>query len=471
MKILKITFFTLFIITLLISCKKEFSLENVNIVTPGGTWEFQEGATHYSGNVDSSFIDGTGATKSLSIEGKSLSGAEEFLITLYATDSFTVGSYSTSISQAVFEYSTIPKTIFEGNFLTGEFTVNITSISNNTVTGTFSGQVADSTGGLIQITLGKFESTIDLSNNGSGNGTTTAIGTLGAAADTCTPITLAGTFTQGIALSASTNTVQVQVNVTAPGTFIIATNTINGVSFFKNGIFTGTGMQTVILEGTGIPVNAGIQDFTVTFGGNNCTFFITFLPGTLTDYFPTTINSTWAYGYQGDPNPADSFLTTVLPNAYTFGGKDYTAFSEDDIPPSGNNDTFFYRKSGGDYFQYFDLANYFTLDGSVAGEYVFLKDNVVAGTTFKSQDFTASVAGIPITIYIQGTITEKGVSETIGAETFNDVIKVSYEYFDSTSPGTPSVTEEKWFAKGIGLIYYNSDFYGGVVQIGRHAVL
>jgi hypothetical protein len=471
MKILKLTFYTLFITLFLNSCKKEYSLENINLIAPGGTWEFKEGATQYSGNVDSSFITEAGTTQTLTIVGKSSNGGETFSITLTSASGFSIGSYNASESAAVFEYSTTaPKTIFEGNFLTGdEFTVNITSLAENKITGTFSGQVLDSTGAPKQITLGSFESTIDLSNNNGGG--STAVGTLGVSANVCTPITLGGTFTQGIALT-GTNTVQVEVNVTTPGTFNISTNLVNGVNFSKSGNFTATGVQEVILVGSGTPINEGAQDFTVTFGTSNCTFSISFLPGTppVQDYFPTTANSNWAYGFVGDTDPADSLLTTALSGVYTFAGNDYTAFSEDDIPPTGAADLFYYRKSGGDYFQYFDLSDYFTLDGPMVGEYIFLKDNVAQGTTFKSADFTGSISGIPISVYIQTTIKEKGVSATVGGEVFDDVIKVTYDYFESSTPGTPAVTEEKWFAKGVGLIYYISDFYGGSLQIGRHTV-
>ena len=91
---------------------------------------------------------------------------------------------------------------------------------------------------------------------------------------------------------------RVQVNVTTPGTFIIATNSVNGVNFFKAGTFTTTGVQNVILQGNGTPQNQGVQYFTVTYGTSNCTFQVTFLPGTVPtgDYFPTTIGSNWAYG-------------------------------------------------------------------------------------------------------------------------------------------------------------------------------
>jgi len=474
MKILKIVFFTFSIIAFSSSCKKEFSLENANIIVPGGTWEFQESGTQYSGNVDSSFIQGTG-TKSLTITGKSSGGGEELLITLFATDSFKVGSYKASVSEAEFEYFTSAKTIFEGDFLTGEFTIDITSLSNNTITGTFSGDVEDSTGTIKQITIGKFTSTIDLSKNVSdGTGAGTAQGTLGVSAGACTPVTLAGTFTQGIALSAS-NTVQVQVNVTTPGTYIVATNTVNGVSFSKSGTFTSTGVQSITLDGSGTAVSAGAQNFTVTFGSSNCTFSITFLPGVppVVDYFPMTTNSNWAYGYQGDPLPEDSFLTTALPNMYSFGGKNYTAFAEDDIPPSGFPDTFYYRKSGGDYFEYFDLSNYFSdVDNPVVGEYIFLKDNVPAGTTFNSPDFAGTASGVAFSIYIQVTITAKAVAATVGSQTFPDVIKVTYKYLPTGSPPgtTPLLTEEKWFAKGVGLIYYDSEVFAAISEIGRYTV-
>ncbi len=118
------------------------------------------------------------------------------------------------------------------------------------------------------------------------------------------------------------------------------------------------------------------------------------------------------------------------------------ALDADALPPSGFPDTSYFRKSGSDYFEYMDPSNIFPFDDSNPQEYIFLKDNVAAGTTFQSPNFTGTVLGIPATAYIKMTIIEKGVAATVGTLNFSDVIKVKYEYFISTIPGT--VTEERW---------------------------
>jgi len=467
MKILKISLLLSLVIAFFSSCQKEYSLEEGN-PNAGGTWQFEQNSVKYNGNIDSASIKNFGGTKVLTLVGKSLDGQQEFLMELFATDSFKIGSYTSSSSQSQFNYSTSAKTIFNQDFLGGSFTVNIVSLSNNSIVGTFSGQVVDSTGNITQITLGTFISAINLSNNG-GTGGSTAAGTLGATAGACTPATLAGTYVQGKIFNDS-NTVQIQVNVTTPGTYSIATTPNNGVTFSNAGTFAAIGLQNIILKGTGTPVDSGAQNFTVTFGTSTCTFSITFLPGVLPtlDYFPTTVSSTWAYGLEGGTT-ADSSLTTVLPNAYSFGSNQYVGFANDDIPPSGFPDTAYYRKASGDYFQYIDLANYFQFDNPVTGEFIFLKDNVAAGTSFQSQNFTGTVGGVPITGYVQVTITETGVAATVGSLNFPDVIKVTYSYFYSLTPGVPVASEEKWFAKGIGMVYYN-DIFGDVFNIGRYTV-
>ncbi len=468
MKILKIIFFAALVIAFFSSCQKEYSVE-VGGGNSSGTWEFQESTVQYKGNIDSAVIEDIGGgIKILKLAGKELTGQPNFSIRLFAIDSFVVGSYRASIAESEFKYFTLVKTIFEADFLNGEFIVSITSLSNNRIEGTFAGQAVDSSGSATQITLGKFSSSIDLSNNGGGGGGTTAVGTLGAVAGTCTPVSVEGDYIQGTSLSAS-NTAQVEVNITTIGTYTITTNIVNGVSFSATGTFSVTGMQNVILNGAGTPVNAGNHSFTVTFGASTCIFPVTFLPGTPvnTNYFPTTTNSSWAYGLQGGSS-TDSVLVTVLPITPTFNGNVYAALSADAIPPSSTRDTSYFRKSGSDYFEYIDPSNIFLFDNSTPEEYIFLKDNVDAGTTFQSPDFTGTISGFPATAYIRMTIIEKGVSVTIGTLTFNDVIKVKYEYFLSIVPGT-AATEERWFAPDVGLIHDNIDDKD-IFNIGRYTV-
>ena len=72
------------------------------------------------------------------------------------------------------------------------------------------------------------------------------------------------------------NYVTLEANVSATGSWSITTNTVNGYSFSGNGVFTTTGTAQVILHGTGTPVLAQTDHFTVTgnVNGGSCTFDI-----------------------------------------------------------------------------------------------------------------------------------------------------------------------------------------------------
>lgn len=91
----------------------------------------------------------------------------------------------------------------------------------------------------------------------------------------CTGIIVSGSFTAGTAVT-SANTATISVNVDSIGSYIISTNTINGVSFSGSGDFTNTGPQTITLIASGTPKTAGTFNFTP--GANSCTFSITVAP-------------------------------------------------------------------------------------------------------------------------------------------------------------------------------------------------
>ncbi len=578
MKTLKIYAFFLLLASSFFSCQKEFSLEGV--VTSAGTWQFNDSTKLYTGNMDSAYIETTGTTKKMNLIGRTADGTQNFLLHLYATDSFTVGTYKASLFQSDFQYFTQAKSLYNADQFIGEFIVTITAIGNNSVTGTFSGKAEDSTSTLKQLTLGQFTSRINLSTNGTGGGGGgTASGTLGASAGVCTPVSPSGVFTQGVPLT-STNTVAVSVTVTTPGTYTISTNTVNGVSFSKTGTFTATGLQTVILngsgtpvnsgnqnfivsfgsstcnftlnftagaapaagtlggspgsctpvtpagtytqgvalsatntvsvqvnvttvgaytistatvngvnfsstgtfttagvqnvilKGTGIPTNSGSQNFAVTFGTSVCNFSITFSPGTVIgDYFPTTVNSFWNYGLQGG-TPSDTLRVNVIPYILNAGGNSYSTFKTNNTPP----DSLYYRKPGGDYLEYFNTQAFFGFDAPGTPpnvEYIFLKDNVAQGTTWVSPNITGLSGGVSYTIFFKMTLFEKAITPTTsGSVTSSDVLKVRYEYFVTIAPSTPFFTEERWFAKGIGLIYnsFNDGTNTDIYHVGRYQV-
>jgi hypothetical protein len=106
---------------------------------------------------------------------------------------------------------------------------------------------------------------------------TTSVFTLGGAPSNCTTAIVGGTYTVGSVLSSS-NTVQVQVNVSTLGSYTISTNIVNGMSFSKTGTFTSTGTQTVTLIASGTPNTAGANNFTIS-GASGCSFAVNVLSG------------------------------------------------------------------------------------------------------------------------------------------------------------------------------------------------
>lgn len=293
---------------------------------------------------------------------------------------------------------------------------------------------------------------------------TAATGTLGGGGGSCTPFTIAGTYQQGVLLTTS-NTIQIQVSVTVPGNYNITTDTVNNVSFSNSGTFTSTGVQIITLTGSGTPLNAGAQNFAVTFGASTCNFSITFLPAAppIGDYFPLTLNSNWTYSLVGG-TAADSVHSAVISYSPTFSSNTYKTIAAYDVPPAAAFDSLYYRKpGGGDYYQYADYSNYISFDAPVSGEFIFLKDNVANGTTWSSPTVSGTIGGLPVTAFIKMTILAKAVPVTIGLFNFPDVIKVKYEYFVSGIPIAVE-TDERWFAKNVGEIH-DSINYGTITDI------
>lgn len=105
---------------------------------------------------------------------------------------------------------------------------------------------------------------------------TSATYALSGAPGNCTAATINGTYTAGTALTAS-NTAVINVNVTSPGIYNIATATVNGISFSASGTFNITGPQQVTLVGTGTPTVAGPVNLQVSGSGNPCGISLTVL--------------------------------------------------------------------------------------------------------------------------------------------------------------------------------------------------
>ncbi|MGB4842936.1 MAG: hypothetical protein WBP16_00575 [Ferruginibacter sp.] len=88
------------------------------------------------------------------------------------------------------------------------------------------------------------------------------------ASGNCLPVTVNGIYKKDSLLNA-THYIDVSVNVTAIGSYLIRTDTTNGIYFKDSAAFAATGLQTVRLKGYGKPVAAGITSLTVQYNGSS----------------------------------------------------------------------------------------------------------------------------------------------------------------------------------------------------------
>jgi hypothetical protein len=245
----------------------------------------------------------------------------------------------------------------------------------------------------------------------------------------CTGATPAGTYVVNTALSAS-NTITLNVNVTAIGSWSVTTApAVNGMIFSGTGTFTTTGTgQTITLTGSGTPAAAGTFTFTVTGGTGTCTFQATITAVANPDYFPRTAFSNWSYQFDGDP--ADSLLIYSISPTKTINGNTYNIFFYND--GQGVDSFGYYRRSGGDYLEWINMGAYVGLDDDLWMEWTFLKDNLTAGGTWTSAQFSGpftdpNLGTINVTLRWEFTITQQNVNFTVGSTNYANVIQVKQE--------------------------------------------
>ncbi len=122
-----------------------------------------------------------------------------------------------------------------------------------------------------------------------------AIFSLQGSPNSCSNIKLAGAYIAGIQVT-SGNTLTLMVDVSSAGEYSISTNTANGISFRGSGIFTGTGIQQIILQAAGTPVAKGNYSILISAGSSQCNFTLNVSDPLVT--IPVNINlsdSAWQF--------------------------------------------------------------------------------------------------------------------------------------------------------------------------------
>ncbi len=252
------------------------------------------------------------------------------------------------------------------------------------------------------------------------------------------------------------HTVTLNVVVTSPGPWLINVAAVNGVSFSGSGTFTAATNTQITLTASGTPVAASPPPFnyTVASGGASCIFSITVAapaPTPNLDYVPQTSFSNWSSRLVSG-TAADTTYIQVSANSKTLGPNSYKIFEVKDMGVA--TDSFFNRKNGGEYYQYID-GNLGVLANPINKEYLVL-DSTKAVAYSWTVNFGPNVAmGFPLSnIRIDAEILGKGETRTVASIVYNNVIRVKYAY-TATVIGLgdiPVAEEERWFARGIGVI-------------------
>jgi hypothetical protein len=136
--------------------------------------------------------------------------------------------------------------------------------------------------------------------------TGSAIGTIAKdAGGNCAPATPSGAYKKDTALNA-TNFVDIQLDITNVGIYIVTTDTVNGYYFRATGVTPLPGVNIIRLVGFGKPITAGTDLFKVKFNTDVCEFSV---PVTGTTGGGTTAIFTF-------PNGASCTGASQTPNFY-----------------------------------------------------------------------------------------------------------------------------------------------------------
>ena len=264
-----------------------------------------------------------------------------------------------------------------------------------------------------------------------------------------------GVYTAGTAVGPQ-HTVTLNVVVTIPGPWSITVAAVNGVSFLGSGTFTAAGNALVTLTAIGTPVAASppAYNYTVMSPTSSCAFSITVAaatPAPNLDYVPQTSFSNWSSRLVGG-TPADTTFVQVSTNSKTFGANSYKIFEVKNMGVP--TDSIYNRKNGGLYYQYID-GDLGVLANPINQEYLVL-DSTRAINLPWTVNFGPNVAmGFPLSnIRVDAQILAKGETQTVASIVYNNVIRVKYTY-TATVIGLgdiPVAEEERWFARGIGVI-------------------
>jgi hypothetical protein len=429
LNISKLLFAFIFLITVLPTCKKEYSLEaGAPPIITTGTNNISVGTlAQTNGNcapitANGNYIVATAVT---------------------ATNNLLVNAEVIKTGSYIFTTDTVAGVYFiaQGSFTNvGTKQITLAAFGTPTAAGVQT----------FKVTYGA--STCTFTINFSAQNNTAQYSFDGAPGSCASPVFGTAPFIAGIALVPN-NSITLNVRVTQPGTYTVSTNSVNGISFAVSGIFSNTGINTVFLVPTGTPIMAGTFNYTISSSTSTCSFAVTVAPQII-DYIPTTPQSNYSYSVQPPTGPLDTAFIQVNPGTKTFAGNT-NPFNIFERKITGTpQDSTFIRKQGTNYYQYIN-STFGILTTPIIKEILILDTTVAIGSGWLIDLGSATFNNIPITLTANALILSKNFTGIFGPLTYNTpIIQIQYTY-KAAIPlmGTIDVArEQRWYAKGIGLI-------------------
>ena len=276
----------------------------------------------------------------------------------------------------------------------------------------------------------------------------------------CSNAVVTGVFAKGAATDTFAK-VSIVVNVISTGSYSVSTNTVNGYKFSAAGTFTVMGVQIINLTPSGAPINAGVDDFTLTGVSSSCGFSVTVVnpvPLNNNDHFPLTANSYWTYD---DLFNVGDTLKKYIPDSLTrINGNNYRVMYEQ--AKFGNPVPFFYRKDADAYYENISADKYTTslkFKRQINVDFPFVKESLKTGDTWTSDEYIDTATfGQQIFLRYDFTCNNADAKVTFKGNTFSNVYKITMrpKIKSATTYPYDSTSEivNIWYAKGIGVIYY-----------------
>lgn len=192
-------------------------------------------------------------------------------------------------------------------------------------------------------------------------------------------------------------------------------------------------------------------------------------PPAATSYQNVAAGSTWNYhsvDNTGSSAPSDYTITSTSKDT-SINSKSYHVYTDS----QGGNQ--YLNVTGNDYYQFDSLpAN---LGNTI--ERLYLKDNAAIAANW-TQNVSVNIPGspIPLPVTITNTIAEKGISKTVGATTYTNVIHVSTTIASTLIPTASLTTSiDTYYAPNYGMIentsVVNLNFIGIVQDLDTQTML